>query len=168
MYTPKKVYILENGGYAELSYGEFCRRLETDLSYAEKRFLSLHGMLMEVSEADYEDFYRQKRRQKYIKERSKNNGDVSYDRIIAEGLDGRDALPDGGEDVAEQVVQKILLEKLEQALSLLAEDEMELIRDVFYNGLTERDLAMKHGVSQVAIHKRKNRILEKIKKLFEI
>lgn len=167
MYKPKKVYVLENGGYTELSYGEFCRRLETDLSYADKLFLPLHGMLMEVSKADYEDFYRQKRRQKYMNERSRSNGDVSYDRLIAEGLSGWDALPDSGEDVGDQVVRKILLEKLDQALLLLSEGEMDLIRDIFYSGMTERDLAIKHGVSQVAIHKRKKRILEKLKKIFE-
>lgn len=141
MYTPRKVYILENGGYTELSYGEFCRRLETDLSYADKLFLPLHGMLMEVSKADYEDFYRQKRRQKYINERSRNNGDVSYDRLIADGFSGGDALHDGGEDIADQVVRKNLLEKLREALPLLAEDEQELIYRHYYAGIPEKELA---------------------------
>lgn len=167
MHIPKKVYILENGGYIELSYGEFCRRLETDQSYAEKKFLPLHGMLMEVSKADYEDFYRQKRRQKYIKERSRNNGDVSYDRLVAEGFSGSAFLSDGSEDIADQVVRRILLEKLYKALPLLAEDEWELIYRHYYIGISEKELATAYGISQQAVSKRIVKIRDKLKKLME-
>ena len=71
------------------------------------------------------------------------------------------------EDVAEQVINQMMLDKLRDSLGLLTADEMELIRDVFYDSITERDLAKKHRVSQVAIHKRKKRILDKLKKLLE-
>ena len=49
-YTPKKVFILEDGKYIEMPYEEFNRRRQEDESCREKRFLSLHGMLMEVTE----------------------------------------------------------------------------------------------------------------------
>ena len=78
MFAPRKVYILENGDYTELSYEKFCCRKEADPSYGDKLFLPLHGVLMEVTKADYADFYRQERRQKYIDERSAGNGDISY------------------------------------------------------------------------------------------
>ena len=48
--TPKKVFILENGNYKELSYEDFCSFKENDISYADKLFIPLHGMLMEVTE----------------------------------------------------------------------------------------------------------------------
>ena len=56
-------------------------------------------------------------------------------------------------------------DKLIDCLSLLEQAEQLLIRDLFYNGLTERDAAQKYGVSQVAIHKRKLRILKKLKNM---
>ena len=108
MYQLRKVFILENGGYTELSYEEFCRRKETNPSYADKLFLPLYGMIMEVSKADYEDFYRQERRQKYIDERSAGNGDISYDMLTTDDFNGEDILIDDGEDVSEQVVQKMI------------------------------------------------------------
>ena len=46
-YTHKKVFILEEGKYIEMPYEEFNRRKQEDESYQMKRFLSLHGMLME-------------------------------------------------------------------------------------------------------------------------
>lgn len=41
-YTPKKVFVLEDGTYLELSCAEFRRREDT---YRDYRFIPLHGML---------------------------------------------------------------------------------------------------------------------------
>ncbi|MCI5682819.1 MAG: recombinase family protein, partial [Clostridiales bacterium] len=79
---PKAVYIIENGGYTELTYEEFRRREQICPLYADKLFLPLYGRLMEVSKEDYMEFYRAKRRQKYLDERSADNGDFSYDKVI--------------------------------------------------------------------------------------
>ena len=38
-------------------------------------------MIMEVSEKEYIGFYRNKRRQKYLDEQRRDNGDVSYDAL---------------------------------------------------------------------------------------
>ena len=46
---PKAVYIIENGGYTELTYEEFRRREQICPLYADKLFLPLYGRLMEVS-----------------------------------------------------------------------------------------------------------------------
>lgn len=165
---PKTVYIIENGKYTELTYEELRHREQTCPLYADRLFIPLHGMLMEVSEKDYLDFYKNKRRQKYIGERSAENGDFSYDMLTTDDFNGEDILPDKSEPLDEQVVQKIMTDKLKSALPLLAEDEQKLIREIFYENLSERSLAEKYDVSQVAIHKRKVKILEKLKKIMKI
>lgn len=123
---------------------------------------------MEVSKEDYAKFYRAKRRQKYLDERSANNGDFSYDMLTTDDFNGEDILSDKSEPLDEQVVQKIMTDKLKSALPLLAEDEQKLIREIFYENLSEWSLAEKYDVSQVAIHKRKVKILEKLKKIMKI
>ena len=163
--TPKKVFILENGNYKELSYEDFCSFKENDISYADKLFIPLHGMLMEVTEETYRNFYKSKRRQKYIDERSAENNDFSYDMLTTDDFNGEDILADESEPLDEQVIRKIMTDKLKSALPLLAEDEQKLIREIFYEELSERTLAEKYGISQVAIHKRKVKILEKLKKM---
>ena len=167
-YAPKKVFILDNGSYTELSYEEFCSLQENDVSYADKFFIPLHGMLMEVTEETYRDFYKSGRRQKYIDERSVGNGDFSYDMLTTDDFNGEDILADESEPLDEQVIRKIMTDKLKIALSLLTEDEQKLIREIFYKGLSERSLAEKYGISQVAIHKRKVKILERLKKMMKI
>ena len=123
---------------------------------------------MEVSKEDYAKFYRAKRRQKYLDERYANNGDFSYDMLTTDDFNGEDILSDKSEPLDEQVVQKIMTDKLKSALPLLAEDEQKLIREIFYENLSEWSLAEKYDVSQVAIHKRKVKILEKLKKIMKI
>lgn len=48
-YAPKKVFILENGLYKEITYSELKQLEQADKSYMDKFFLPLHGMLMEVT-----------------------------------------------------------------------------------------------------------------------
>ena len=122
---------------------------------------------MEVSKKDYEEFYRARRRQKYIDERSAENGDFSYDILTTDDFNGEDILIDTSQDIGDAVIHKIMLDKLSSSIILLSDDEQKLIREIFYEGLSERKLAEKYGVSQVAIHKRKNKILDKLKKIIE-
>ena len=60
-HAPKKVFILEDDEYIEISYEEFCQRKETDTTYKDNLFIFLHGMLMEVTEETYRNFYKSNR-----------------------------------------------------------------------------------------------------------
>lgn len=105
-HAPKKVFILEDGEYIEISYEEFCQRKETDTTYKDKLFIFLHGMLMEVTANDYLEFHKDKRRQKYIDERSVDNGDFSYDMLTTDDFNGEDILIDTSQDIGDAVFQK--------------------------------------------------------------
>ena len=163
-YAPKKVFVLENGNYKEITYNELKTLEQADKEYANKYFLPLHGMLMEVTEEEYRSYYKDKRRQKYIDERSRENGDVSYDALDTAERLGVEIFADTMTNVEEQVANKIILEQLHNAFLLLSEEEKEVITAIFKNNLTERELAKQKGVYHNAIHKQKNRILEKLKK----
>lgn len=164
-YANSKCFILSPDGYEKITYSELCRRRDTDTTYEDRKFIPLHGMLMEVTPEQYAEFYRARNRQRYLDRRSADNGDISVDMLTTEEFNGADILIDTAEPVDEQVIHKIMSDKLIECLSLLSEDEQELIHDLFYAGLTERDAAEKYAVSQVAIHKRKQRILKKLKKM---
>lgn len=71
------------------------------------------------------------------------------------------------ESVEETVLRKLQYEQLHKALSLLPDDERELIDRLFFQGQTEREAAECMGIYRNAVHKRKNRILKKLKKFFE-
>ena len=118
-YAPRKVFILHNGEYQEIPLEEHLDRRETDEEYQKKRFIALHGMIMEVSIKDYIAFYRARRRQKYLAEAAAERGDVSYDALTTDELNGEDVLVDPGEDVAEVLAWQSTLDKLRLIISML-------------------------------------------------
>jgi len=65
-----KCFTFTASGYEEITYITLTERRESDPSYQNRRFIPLHGMLMEVSEDDYKKFYKDRRRQKYLREES--------------------------------------------------------------------------------------------------
>ena len=166
-YAPKKVFILENGLYKEITYSELKQFEQADKSYMDKFFLPLHGMLMEVTEETYKEYYRDKRRQKYIDERSKANGDVSYNALDTEEILGEDVFADTKTDVEAEVINKMTVAELRKALLLLSPDERELITAIYIHNLTEREFAKQKGVYHNAVHKRKLRVLEKLRKFLD-
>lgn len=162
---PKESVHFRGQNLPELSYAEFRQQRDT---YQGRRFLSLHGMLVEVSEDAYKAFYKDKRRQKYLNERSNDNGDFSYDMLATDEFNGEDILVDTVADTAGQAEKRILLDKLRQGIILLSDSEQQLLHQLFDQQLSERAIADMYGVSQVAIHKQKARILAKLKKLLKI
>lgn len=85
----------------------------------------------------------------------------------SESVSGEQALALGSGDVEDEIIRKVTYEELHKAIAKLSKTEQILIKAIFFKGATERRLAHKYGISQVAIHKRKQRILEKLKKFLE-
>lgn len=80
---------------------------------------------------------------------------------------GAEVFADKKTDVESAVINKMTVAELRKAFLLLSPDERELIKALFIDGATERKAAEIYGISQVAIHKRKNRILAKLKDFLE-
>ena len=161
--TPKKVFIHENGEYVEITYEELCRRLETNQTYADRKFLSLHGMLMEVTDEDYQLFYQDLEQQRYLCRRSAIKGDVSIDGPLPEELSP--FLIDPASDVAEMVEDKMMVETLKTAIGALRREDQRLIFQYFHAGMTEESLAELYGVTQQTISYRLARICRSLKKI---
>ena len=166
-YAPRKVFILENGEYVELTYEEFESRKANDPTYEDRSFIPVQGFLMEVSKEHYKDFYRAKEREAYLKKLNAKYGLLSIDAFDNEDDNGTDYIQAETEDVAETVTHLLMLDKLRLVIPMLSEIEQELIKALFFKGLTEREYVKECSVSQVAIHNRKNRILAKLKIFLE-
>lgn len=120
---------------------------------------------MEVSEEDYVKINRENSRKKYLNKLSKKVGEFSYDSLATKEFDGTLILIDDKPDVCEVVEQRIMVDRLRDALGLLSEDEKQLIQALFVEELSERECAAQQGVSKVAIHNRKQRVLEKLRNM---
>ena len=166
-YAPRKVYIKERGRYVELSYTDFCRRRNADQTYMDKLFIPVQGCLLEVVREQYTDFYRDKERWRYLQKLDAKNSLLSLDGFIDSEGNPLDFIADEAADIAETVVNAVMVDRLKAALHLLSESEQALIHAIFFDGLTEREVGLRLGLTQSVVNKRKARILIKLRKIIE-
>lgn len=141
----------------------------------EKYYIALDGQAFEVSRELYEAYYKGRRKEKYFthdlkKERTKVDKETgritvmpgredSYERLLeAEKQFAEDA--EGTEDAA---IRAVLLEKLKEALHTLTGEEMAIIHALFYQEVSEVELARRLGIARTTLRSRKGRILDKLK-----
>lgn len=147
-YAPRKVYIRESGGYVELSYTEFCRCRESDQTYMDKLFIPIQGCLLEVVREQYTDFYRDKERWRYLQKLDTKNRLLSLDGFTDSEGNPLDFITDEAVDIAETVVNAVMVDRLKAALPLLSDSEQELIQAIFFDGLSEREV----GANKIMYH----------------
>ncbi len=161
-HTPKTVFIKSQNTYVEITNEEHERRKKLDEQYKSKKFILLHGALVEVDELFHKAFYKTKGHEEYLQWRTANK-EILYDSYDTDEMLGEDMLIADFIDIDEQIDLKIMSEKIHSFLQTLSDKDREVIIALFFNEQTERELAKQMGVSQVAIHKRKVRVLEKLK-----
>ena len=162
--STKKVYIRESGGDVELTYTKFCRCRESDQTYMDKLFIPIQGCLLEVVREQYTDFYRDKERWRYLQKLDTKNRLLSLDGFTDSEGNPLDFITDEAVDIAETVVNAVMVDRLKAALPLLSDSEQELIQAIFFDGLSEREVGARLGITQSVVNKRKARILIKLKK----
>ena len=130
--------------------------------------INLGHSIMETDEEGYRAYYKQLRREKYLREEAKlAGGVVSLNAIDSDELDGVGVVVDTSEPFEERIARKIMIEKLPEALSTLTDEEKELIQQIYFNHKSERELSVELNVSNIAVHNRKMRVLKKLKNFFE-
>lgn len=142
----------------------------------DKRKLWIAGQFIEVTEEIYQVYMQGDRKMRYFEtdlkiERTILDESGRIQQIIPSRENSLDRLvednalqfEDTRESVEDAVLRKLAEDDLRRALIKLTDEEYALVYALFYEGRTERDYAKELGVSQVAVHKRKQRILKKLK-----
>ena len=166
-YAPRKVFILQNGEYIELTNEEFESRKESDSTYTDKLLIPVQGCLLETDRTHYTDFYRDKERQRYLKKLDELHGLLSIDAFDNEDDNGTDYIQIETDDVADAVAHAMLIEKLRSVIYMLPEEEKELINLHFYLSIPQTESAKIYGINQSSISRRISKILSKLKSLIE-
>ena len=151
----------------EITYEEHTYRKETDEQYAERRFIPVQGYLIETDQQCYTEFYREVERRKYLQKLEIELNPLSLESLDKEENNGIDFIEAENTDIAEQVENKLMIEKLLKVLPMLSEEELLLIHRFYYEEIPETKLAGIYGITQQAISKRLIKIEGKLKKLLE-
>ena len=163
-----RCFVLTQGGYEEITYTALQERREADPGYLTRRFVSLHGMLMEVREEDYKDFYRDRRRQKYLREESIRADEVYYSALDTEEMSGEDIIVDQSPLPDETVTDKLMTETLLSCLEMLGEADRILVTAVYYDGKSETEIAVSLGITQQAVSKRLHKAIRELRSMMGI
>jgi len=145
---------------------------------ADRKKIWLNGQYIEVSDAVYEAYMKGDRKIRYFEsdlkiERVRYNPDGSIKEILPSRKDSLERLMDDNarqfaderESVEETVLRDMAEERLHNAITRLSKEDRFLITALFFEEKTERDVAAILGISQQAIHKRKSKILDKLKNI---
>ncbi len=127
-----------------------------------------------IIECDPEEIKNSEKARDYTRYRRKRNREIgyitfSYDSFLVDGKYISDeAIADDTVDVESEVLNRMEIEDLILAVSLLPEDDRNVIDEMFLNSqLTEKAYADKHGMSQKGANKRKTKALLKLKKILD-
>ena len=129
-------------------------------------YLYVKGKAVKVSEEVYKAYWKITEHEKYLQRK-----DWKYDVIpfSAMDYDGHfvDNITDERIDIEKIVEVKMQIEELNKALATLTKKERELMEAIFYKEESLRSISKKEEVSYQAIGKRRDKILEKLRKLLE-
>lgn len=129
-------------------------------------FIYVKGKAVPVSEEVYKAYWKITEHEKYLQRK-----DWKYDVIpfSAMDYDGHfvDNITDERIDIEKIVEVKMQIEELNKALATLTKKERELIEAIFYKEESLRAIGKKEKVNYQAIGKRRDKILEKLRKLLE-
>lgn len=170
MQNNAKCFIKKGKGiYEEITYEELEKRRKMINSYSEKKFIYIHGMLLEVSKEEYKDYYTEIERNRYCKKVLQKLQVVSIEELnFDEEMKHKEVIRDTSKDIEFEIERKIEIEQLRSALLKLDKEEYKLIRELFFNEKTMTEYAKNIGCGVSTIFDKKVKILKKLKKFLKI
>lgn len=133
---------------------------------AEKYIIRVQGELVEVTEEVYRAYHGLERHTLTLDEKDERNGKTLYSSLDTAETLGEEMIPDlDAVSVEDAAIALIFHEQLRRALALLAPAERKLIDEIYFKGLSERQVSKQSGVPYMTVHNRKVRILKKLSRL---
>ena len=129
-------------------------------------YLYVKGKAVKVSEEVYKAYWKITEHEKYLIKKDWKNNVIPFSAM---DYDGHfvDNITDERIDIEKIVEVKMQIEELNKALATLTKKERELIEAIFYKEESLRAIGKKEKVSYQAIGKRRDKVLEKLRKLLE-
>lgn len=123
--------------------------------------ITIDGKEIKVNEEVYKAYSGADRRERYLYEREKGLL-LSLDRLEEDKLPFNCLLDRPSESAEDVILAQIESERLRAALDSLSPEDRQLIDALVLGGMTEREYAVRIGMSQKGVNKRKHKVLQKI------
>ena len=129
-------------------------------------FLFVNGKKIKVSEAIYKVYWQEKNHENYLKQLDRKNHTLLFSSLDYDGH-FENNIADEGVDVDEVLHRQMIIETVRRALSMLNDEEREIIDRLYFKNETIRSVAKAKQISHPALIKRRNKILKKLNKLLK-
>ena len=129
-------------------------------------YLYVNGQKVKVSEEIYKVYWREREHEKYLEQVDRKNHLLLFSSLDHDGH-FVDNLVDESVDVEKIVETQMMVEALRKAISKLNNEERDIIERLYFNDETLRSVAKLKSITHPALIKRRNKILEKLKKFIE-
>lgn len=126
-------------------------------------FLRLYDISFPVSREQYQDYYKEQNRWRYLQKLDSKYRLTYYHALDTDEYTGEEILDDESPSVADVVEQKLLLEQLMRCINQLSPEEKMLVEELYLKGKTEREVGTMLNMHHTTIHYRKEKLLLKLK-----
>ena len=155
----------EKGEFYKITYKELKDRKKNDPEFKKRKFVVANKMLFEVSKEKFNEYhnYVEKTRYAYNKENKldKVSFDVLEDNFI---LPNDDAIS----NIEKNIESREEKERLNNAILKPTKDEQDLVKAIYFKNMTMTDYAEITNTPLSTISSRKQKIIKKLKNLFNI
>ena len=126
--------------------------------------IKIEKQLINVTEEVYLTYYRMNRYERFVEEQDVMHKILYYSGLDTETMNGEDMLYDkDAKSVEEIAVDHYIFRRLTDGIKELNETEQKIVELLFLENMTEREASESCGLSQPAVHKCKNKILNKLR-----
>lgn len=129
-------------------------------------FLFVDGKKVKVSAKVYKAYWQEKNHENYLKQVDRKNHLLLFSSFDHDGH-FEESVVDEEIDVEKIVQTQIMIDAVRVALSKLNVEEREIIEKIYYDDESARSVAKKNNISHPALIKKRNKILEKLKRLLK-
>lgn len=129
-------------------------------------YLYVRGQKVKVSEDIYKVYWREREHEKYLERVDRKNHLLFFSSLDHDGH-FVDNIIDESVDVEKIVETQMMIEAVRNAISKLNDEERDIIERLYFNDETVRAVAKLKDITHSALIKRRNKILEKLKKFIE-
>lgn len=124
------------------------------------------GERISVSKKVYREYYKHYEHERYI-EKVSSKKNLSFNALKEQGYPIENKMLDKQISISEEVITKIMIEKMLKSIGQLNTYEKMIIEELFFNDKSERKLAKELSISQSTLSYRKKKLLEKLKKIIK-
>ena len=129
-----------------------------------KYYIFVGDEKIEVDQEVYKSYWQITNRERYLERLDRQNKLLFFSDLSTE-YSFEDTIADENYDLEKIVETKMLIDRVREAIESLNDEEREVIERLYYQDESLRSIATSKKISALALLKRRNKILKKLKEL---